>query len=228
MKVFLAFAFRPEDKALVGYVNQLFASHHVWAVTGEDLGGEQLTPAVQARIEKCDGLVALLTRRDAKQAGGFTTHQWVLDEMGHARAKGKRAIAVVENGVDVRGMYQPHEYIPFDPAQPLLAFLRLSETLGLWRYEKGRTLKVQILPNTLAAKVGAGGDSIQCSYRLWIQGQYGPWTEVTPVPEAGGTFVYVDGVQDDHLIQVRFKAKAKVWESLVTSQWMQVEVKGGK
>jgi hypothetical protein len=36
-------------------------------VTGEGWGGDQLTPAVQARIDQCDSLIALLTRRGAKR-----------------------------------------------------------------------------------------------------------------------------------------------------------------
>ena len=227
MKVFLAFAFRPQDTELVGHVGRLLASQHLTAVTGEGLGGEQLTPAVQDRIDRCDALVGLATRRDQKQGGGYTTHQWVLDEIGYARGQKKRAIAVVENGVDVGGMYQPHEYIPLDTTQPLPALLRLAETLGLWKQETGRTLKVQILPPALATKLGAGANGAQCSYRLWLQGKSSDWTSVTPQPEGGGTFIWVEGVQEEHLVQIQIKDKGKVWQSLATSQWIQVELKTG-
>jgi hypothetical protein len=229
MKVFLAFSFRPQDRDLVGQVEQMIVSHcRTRPATGENLGGEQLTPAVQDRIDKCDALIAVLTRRDAKQAGGYTTHQWVLDELGYARNNKKMAIAIVEDGVDVGGMFQPHEYIPLDPAQPLAAFLRLSETLSLWKTEKGRTVKVQILPPEFVAKIGAGASGGVCEYRLWNQGKYGTWIEATPVPEgAAGTFVYVDGVQDEHLIQIQFRVKAKVLQSPATSQWLQVAFKTG-
>lgn len=230
MKVFLAFAFRPQDKDLVGYVDQLLASHHAQAVTGEGLGGEQLNPAVQARIDSCDGLVALATQRDAKRDGGFTTHQWVLDELSYARNQKKRAIAVIEHGVDVGGMFQPYEYIPMDRAQPLPAILRLSETVGLWKQERGRAVKVQIMPSDLASKLGAGVNGAQCAYRLWLQGKYSDWIAATPVPEGGGTFVWVEGVQDEHLIQIQITNKGKVWSSPATSQWMHValQVGGGK
>lgn len=71
MKVFLAFSFRPDDKSLVRYLEQLLSSHFVQVVTGERLGGEQLTPAVKGRIEQADGLVAPPTRRDPLAAGGW-------------------------------------------------------------------------------------------------------------------------------------------------------------
>jgi hypothetical protein len=228
MKIFLAFAFRPDDKELVGWIDRLLASHGVQSKTGEGLGGEQLNPAVQERIDQCDALIGLATRRDAKQAGGFTTHQWVLDEIGYARNKGKKAILVVEDGVDIGGMYQPHEYIPLVRAEPLGTMLALSDTIGVWKHERGRTVKVQILPPTVANALGAGGNGIQCSYRLWLKGTYSGWTTTTAVPEGGGAFVWIEGVQEDHLIQLQIADQGKLWLSPATSQWMQVSLKVGK
>ncbi len=111
MNIFMAFSYREEDKALARYVERLFASQLVKPITGERLGGEQLTLEVQKRINGSDALVALLTQRDQILGGGWTTHQWVTDELAWARANGKRAIAMVEDGVNVGGMFQPHECI---------------------------------------------------------------------------------------------------------------------
>lgn len=229
MNAFLAFAFRDEDKDLVGHVERLLASHHTFAVTGEGLGGEQLTPAVRQLIDETEALIGLLTRRDEKKVGGtYTTHQWVLDEIGYARARGKRAIALVEDGVDVGGMYQPNEYIPLDRGQMHTALLRLSETIGLWRHEIGRTVKVQLLPEDLALQIGGHGNGVEC--RLWRGSRQTGWMALNPVPEGGGTFVYISGVQDDHLIQIRFTNNGKSWSSRALSQWMQVGLApdGGK
>jgi hypothetical protein len=228
MKVFLAFAFRPEDKAFVALLDQLLASHRAQPTTGEALGGEQLTPAVQERIDKCEALIGLATRRDQKVAGGYTTHQWVLDELAYARNKGKRAIAIVEDGVDLGGMFAPHEHIPLDRAQPVSAILRVSETIGLWTMERGRTLKIQLLPEALAEAIGAGANGLQCSYRLWLQAKPSDWIDAVPVPEGGGAFVWVQGVLDEHLIQLRVQNKGKVWLSPATSQWMPIALKVGE
>ena len=73
MRVFLAFSFRDEDKLLVQRSQQLLESLSTQVVTGERLGGEQLTAAVKARIDDADALVGLLTRRDQlAQGGGWT------------------------------------------------------------------------------------------------------------------------------------------------------------
>ncbi|AGA33404.1 hypothetical protein TVNIR_1742 [Thioalkalivibrio nitratireducens DSM 14787] len=224
MKIFLAFSFRDDDKALVGFVEQLLASHHVQAITGERLAGEQLTPAVQRRIDSSDALVALLTRRDELLGGGWTTHQWVLDELAYARAHNKRAIAVVEDGVNNGGMYQPHERIALNRDQPVESLLILSETIGLWKRAVGRTVKVQLLPAMLARRLGAAGNNSRCRYRLWLRGEFTDWRESTPVPEGGGTFLYINGVDDEHLIQLEVQEYNKVWQSVATSQWMHIKL----
>lgn len=227
MKIFLGFSFRNEDKDIFEQAGQLITSHLIHVETGERLAGEQLTSAVQQRIAGSDALVAMLTRRDSRQDGKWTTHQWVLDEMGYARANNKRAIALLEHDVDIGGMYQPHEYIPLDKVDPIHALMRLSDTIGLWRKELGRTVKVQILPDTVAKRLGSSDNGIKCRHRLWLRGAYSDWKDLTPVPEAGGTFVFVNGVQEDHLIQVQVQQASKKWESVATSQWIQVTVKSG-
>ena len=222
--VFVAFSFNDEERSLVSAVEHLAASHYIKVVTGEDLGGEQLTPAVQRRIDQSEGLIALLTRREEKKSGGWTTHQWVQDELAWARTKGKRGIALVEEGVDASGMYAPHEYIPFDRSKPLKAFVTLSETLGTWKWEAGRMVKVQILPLSLAEKVGRC-NGCKCRHRFVVEGKFTEWKEVSVVPEPGGTFVYLDGVRDDHMIQLSVEADNGRWVSPAASQWMQIQLK---
>lgn len=223
MNIFMAFAFRDEDKPLVGFIERLIASQFIQTSTGERLGGEQLTPEVQKRIEESDALIALLTRRDKLQSGGWTTHEWVKNELVWARAKGKRAIALVEADVDVGGMFQPHEIIPLDRTNPLEAFVRMAETVGGWKQDTGRMVKVQIAPEAIASKLGDSGMSCRC--RLWQHGKYTDWHEVTPVPEAGGTFVYLNGVRDEHLIQIEANEAGSFWHSPATSQWILVQLK---
>lgn len=228
MRVFLAFSFRTQDKELVGYVERLLASHDIRIVAGERLGGEALTPSIKARIDEVDGLVAVLTRRDQLVAGGWTTHQWVQDELAYARTQGKKAVALIEDGVAVGGMYQPHEHLVLRKEALLDVFLDLSETLAVWRSSIGRTVKVQILPQALAHKLGLDHESFRCRHRLGWQGRFTDWREVPPVPEVGGTFVYVPGVKDDHLIQLEVSGIGeKRWRSLAASQWMQVELSSG-
>jgi hypothetical protein len=228
MKIFLAFSFRPEDKDLVSSVERLVASHGVQVTTGERLGGEALTPEVKSRIDDCDALVAVLTRRKKQVGGGWSTHEWVRDELGYARAKNKKAIALIEKEVDHGGMYQPNEYLGLDQAAPLPAFLNLSETIYGWREALGKTVKVQILPPALAHQLGLEVAGLKCRHRLGRQGRFTKWQEVYAYPEVGGTFVHIEGVREDHLIQLEvIDNAAKRWRSHAASQWMQVELMEG-
>lgn len=223
-KIFLAFSFRNEDHELANSVEQVLASQDIRVTTGEHLGGEQLTPAVQARITQADGLIALLTRRDQLAGGGWTTHQWVQQELDYAHNNQKPAIALIEDGISVGGMSAPHEHIPFNRANPLAAFLALVETVGLWKQQAGRTLKVQILPEDLARKVGRGTGNFKCKYRFFVNDESSNWRDAVPVKEPGGTFVYVKGVRDEHTIQILVENQQKKWSSPATSQWMQIQL----
>ncbi|HEY5990157.1 MAG TPA: hypothetical protein VIV12_27790, partial [Streptosporangiaceae bacterium] len=128
MKVFLSYHFRG-DGDLAQAVERLLSSHDALPAKGRRLGGEQLTAEVRRLIENCDGLIALMTRREPLGDGDrWVTHPWVRDEYGHARATDKPAIALVEDGVEVEGAYAGHEWIPLDRESPLEAFLALSET----------------------------------------------------------------------------------------------------
>jgi hypothetical protein len=222
--IFLAFAFRDNDRELANQVQQLLASHDVRVVTGERLGGEALTEAVKESINQSDGLIALLTQRDKIGKKGYTTHQWVQDELTHARANSKRAIALIETGVNVAGMYAANEYIPFDRQNSLPAFLALSDTIGQWKREVGRIIKVRILPPNLARKVGQGTETIKCRYRFQIEGRYTEWKESNPVPEPGGTFIYLEGVRDDHTIQIEVDEQKSKWLSVASPQWVQIQL----
>lgn len=218
---FQAHAFRDEDRDLASSVERLLASHNVKAVTGAGVGGDQITPAVQERIRKADGLVALLTRRDRLAASGYTTHGWVKAELNFARDHAKRAIALVETEVVLDGPYAEHERIVLDRERPLEALLKLSETIGLWKRESGRTLKVQILPDEVALQI-ADGDGVTCRYRFMEGGSRHEWREGELIPETGGTFLYLRGVQDEYMVEIEIDGQGRRWYSRATSQHLPV------
>jgi hypothetical protein len=224
MNVFLAFAFRDEDRPLERAVERVLDSHFAVKVTGENLAGAALTVGVQNRIESCDALVALMSRRD-KVGGKWRTHQWVTDEIAHARAKGLLAIALVEDGVELGGMFQANEYIPFDRKNLGEAWLRLSEALSEWRRKLGRKVKIQLQPDDIARLLDPDDKNIVIEYSLASAGNNTGWKQIKPVEEQGGIFVYVDGVHDHHLIQLRVINGVKKWRSIATSQWMPVTLK---
>jgi hypothetical protein len=224
--IFLAFAFREETRHLVDKVDRLVLSHGLQLVTGERLGGEQLTTEVVNRIKKADGLIALLTKDEALQNGGWKSRQWVHDEFGVARNSNKLAIAVVEKGVNVGGAYASNECLPYDASDPLPAFLALSENLAEWKRRTGRVIKVQILPDSLGKNIMNGAT---VSYRLIQEGQPQEWRSTMVFEEGKGIFISVKGVQDDVLVQCQVKVNQTRWSSFATppTEWMSLQLHKG-
>lgn len=221
--IFVAHAFRPEDRDLVAFLDLLLASHEARSVTGERLGGADLTRAIRERISGCDALIALLTRREQLQRGAWTTHPWVLSELQYARAIEKPAIALVEEGVEVEGMYAEHERIHFRREQIAEALLDLSETVGEWQRNHGRRL-VQILPEEVAATLGEPSRACRCRYRFWVNGRERPWSDGTVMPLAGGTFVVIKGAREEYLVQVEVDVEGAGWWSRATAQHVPVNL----
>lgn len=223
-EIFLSFSFRDEDRPLVTQIERVLANYELYPVTGRRLGGASLTPAIMRRIEESDGLVALLTYREP-QAGQPPYSQWVWDELQHARQQNKRAIALVEAGIQVGGAFASHEHIPFTRQAWTDALLDLSDTLSLWRREEGRRLEIQILPKSLAEQVALDTGQMRCSYRFFRDDQFTEWQEAEKVPKVAGTFIHITGVRDDCLIQLKIEYRGRMWQSLaMSSEHLPVEL----
>jgi hypothetical protein len=173
--VFLSCHFGETDRELVRRAEGLLESHNLRVVTGEELGGGGLTAEVMQRITDCDSLVALMTKREW-EPNNAGTHPWVVDEYKYARGIHKPSIAIVAPGVNVIGAYQEQERIDYDPSDTSKAVLRLSKTIGLWKSQAGRLLKVQVFPREIAEKsrrqTAAHGVCIACAplTELWETG----------------------------------------------------------
>lgn len=81
---------------------------------------------------------------------------------------------------------------------------------------------MQIAPDAIARKLMNGG--VTCRRRFHKRGKCTDWEDVTPVRETGGTFISLEGVQDEHLIEIEAKESDNTWLSPATSQWMLVQL----
>ena len=227
MRVFLSSTYKDMDREVVGHLETLLASHDVQIVTGRNLGGEGLTPEIMQRIEESDALVALMTRRDQlgePEEGRWSTHPWVRDEMNHARGHQVRSIGLVEDGVDMAGAYDEREWIPFNRAAPLAAFLKLSETIWLWRQQLGRTRVARVSPDDLGRRFRQEGN-LRCQYRFVNQdGDRTDWLDVEPRLAAGGTVIYLRGIRTDtDQVEVEVLESGRPrFASEATPQWLSI------
>ncbi len=222
---FLSCHFGDSDRELVRQVETLLESHGLRVITGEELGGGSLTPEVMGRIEKSDALVALMTKRSVPPDYGGT-HPWVVDEFKHAKSRSISAIALVAPGVSVAGAYQDAERIEYDPHDGLKAFLKLSKTIGLWKSQAGRLLKVQLFPQLLADQIAGASGNARCEYCFYeTDGTQGTWRSASAVPEGDGTYLYLKGVMEEVRIQVRVELSGQIWRSRALPQGMPLELR---
>jgi hypothetical protein len=232
MKVFLSHSFGDEDGDLAQDVERLLSSHNILVVRGRRLAGGQLGAEVTSRIDDSHGLIALMTRRDRigeRNQNRWRTSSWIDDEYGYARIQRKQAIALVEDGVETGGLFEGYERIPLDRANPLEAFLALSETIRLWKEQKGFRRVAQLSPDSLSQWFRINGQA-RCRYRFVSrEGVRGPWIDqgVEPIPQPRGALLYLAGIQDDDSqVEVEILQDERVqWWSDARPQYIGIELR---
>jgi hypothetical protein len=216
-EIFLSFHYDDGvNHRLAGQVEQLVESHGIRAVTGDVLGGNELTQEIKNQIAEADALVALLTRDQPMPNGDWTTFQYPLTELQHARGIAKPAMALVEDGVKVGGLLAANEFIPYKADAPLTAFLRLSRTIGRWRLEAGSATKVQITPNEVAQELWAVNEQCRWEYRLSKEDHETPWKPAKARREPSGLYVLVRVPDPTMLLEIRVTGPARNRSSVAT------------
>jgi hypothetical protein len=227
--VFLSFHFSDSDKKIAGQVELLLESHHIATKTGEHLGGGKIAPSVQKRIEISDALVAIATAdpNQPRAGGKFNTYDWVYDEIAFARDNKKPVAVMVANDVDLGGgMHGDAERIAYDPTAPLDAFLKLSETIGIWKSEAGRSMKLMLINDDLVTALDGNLEFGKCEYRIH-PGDRPPTTWITASLRGegvGAIVAFAKGLQDDDLIEVRVETNVARWYSRSEPQLIKVQM----
>jgi hypothetical protein len=223
-RVFLSFPFRPNNDGLRDEATRLIESFDLRVSTGESLGGGALQGSILALVENADALVAFFAKTEKLEKGGWGSTAWVAGEFGHAKSKGKPAIALVEQGVKFSGPWAPDEHIPFRRNDPAAYLLRLAETLCVWKRKAGRKLKILLKPDEVAEALRSG--EFECRYRLYPPSAEPPtaWQTAHVVPEPGGAFVTIRGFIDENLFEIEVRKGASRWRSRATAGWSRVEV----
>lgn len=94
--------------------------------------GELLSDKIENAINRADCVLVILTEE------GFRS-QWVNQEIGLAKAKGKTIIPIIESGVTVAGVLQGIEYIPLDKSNPQNFLNKLTERITDLKKSKDST-----------------------------------------------------------------------------------------
>lgn len=83
--VFLSYHYDEPNTRIARQIEDLLESHNLRATTGDVLSGGALTDEIKRQIDEADALIALLTRNQQLANGSWTTHEYVKNELQHAR-----------------------------------------------------------------------------------------------------------------------------------------------
>jgi hypothetical protein len=103
MKVFVGFGYNKKDKWINELVIPFISTLGCQVLTGEDMQGEALDDGVISRIQEADVCIGFLTKREKTDKGVYTTHRWVIEEIGVAISNKKPTFEIREKGVDPQG-----------------------------------------------------------------------------------------------------------------------------
>jgi hypothetical protein len=215
MRIFVGYGFNERDAWVRDLVLPLVRAFGFETETGEGLHGDVITDGVKRKMEKCQAMLGFATRRTALDAGGWTTHRWVLDELAHALAIGIPGVEIREQGVeDQGGIAGDRQRIDYDPAARDRCLVEIAQVLGRWR-ESFNAVRLQLLPQeTVKQVLGVYKQpGFSCVYRLLQDGNEGEDRPAKLLPVGGGMFVQASGVPRDALIQVELRYKDLNWIS---------------
>lgn len=98
--IFLSFSYADQDRELVDGLRQLLsASGHI-VITAEKNPMGSLSRSILQKIREAEKFLVVMTCRDKKENGKYTTSAWLLEEKGAAIALGKPFLMMVEEGID--------------------------------------------------------------------------------------------------------------------------------
>ncbi len=146
MKVFISHS--TKDMKIIEEFKKLVEAQgiHAYIAVDDVQPGDILWKKIEDNIRSSNCLVALLTREGAKSGA-------VQNELGIARAKGIRIVAIVEKGVEAKGILAELEHIVLDRTRPDQALVSAAAYLGKLKKKKddeGNLVGVLILAGCLA------------------------------------------------------------------------------
>ena len=221
-KIFLSYHFDPVARELAAFVENLIHSHGIAAITGRNLAGQSLTPAIKTKIQSCDALIYIRTKRRPDQS-----NDWVMHEVSTAEVSGLPFIGIIqEELLPITGPFMNKEYIPFSDIHSAELWLKISTTIGLWKAETGSIVEAMIEPPQLATMIRQMGSRISIEYCLYDR-EYNKtdWKPARFATTPAGVSVLLPGVRDKFGIQIRVRGHSEDWVSDVNYQKLRIELR---
>ena len=114
--VFVSYSFSDADRELVKGLKELLQFNGYTVLTGEKNPMGPLSTSILDKIRQAEKVVVVMTCRDKKEDGSYTTSSWLLEEKGAAIALGKPCLVMAEEGIDpkqIGGIHGDHQRLHF-------------------------------------------------------------------------------------------------------------------
>jgi len=215
-KIFLSYHFDEASKAMAAKVEDLIRSFNILAVTGEHIGGGNLSAQIKADIEDCDALIYVLSKREPGR-----TNDWVMDEVSTAISFNKPLFGLIEEGINIPSPLTGREYFQYRTSEDANLWLKLCATLNIWIRRKGRSIFAIIQPEGIVNELRGYGnlDTLKVEYQLQNR-QYkkSDWKMARISKTVAGVSVFLNEVLDGHSVILRIQTPNKTWESIPVNQ----------
>ena len=223
-KIFISHHFDNDAKELANDVIRLVKSHNIQVETGERLAGQSLDNGVKKIMESCQATIVLLTERPEG-----LNNNWVKEERAFAAGLKHDTITLLNREINNDGMFSNNEYIELNSERFHQNLLDLSETINIWKSNRGKSIELLIRPEQVSSKISNNIDQFPIKYRIW-KNQRGNtntapnWTTIIATPSVGGATVFLPNVKEDDLIEFEIFLNGEKWASPAANHNVIVEL----
>ncbi len=218
-KIFISYHFDPKARELTTLIGDLIRGFDIKTEVGDHLGGQQLTDAIKSKIDSCDAMIFLLTKR----AEGLS-NDWVMAEVAYAQNLGIPMIGILEDGLSWPSPLTGKEYIPFSTIDSAKFWIKLATTINIWKKVKGKYIRGTLLPDQFTSQFSKSDvASLKASYQM-IDERFRKteWKPCRIGDTVGGIAVFLEGVQDERSIKLKIEKGTRIWHSEPITQELQI------
>ena len=214
MRIFVGYGYNDRDSWIDRLVFPLIAALGCEPVHAKISYGDPLTFKVKEILLSCHAMVGFLTRRDQAGDNRWTTHAWVVQELGIAYGQQMPTIEVREDGIDSQqGMGAAYQRINFSDASHDQCLVELALALASIRDEFSvRRLRLgpPDVAENIRAKLNLGAS---CQYRIRNRNKESAPKPVEIVRIQGSLYVDIPKLKDDDFVEVSVGVGGREWRS---------------
>lgn len=216
MNIFVGFGYNEKDKWIKELIFPLLECFDVKISTGEDLHGQIISDEVKARIEKADGVIVFLTRREKLESGKYTSHRWVYDELSTSIALKVPAVEIRDVLVDPQGgLPGDRQRIEFNLDNKAQLLVEVAKLLASWR-RNIKPKRLFLMPRDIVQDVRPhiNKDTLKCTYRFMTGSKESQEFKAKPFKYGQGLCIDVFNVpSEDSLVQINIDGPNFEWSS---------------